>query len=188
MTAPVDHEVTAPPPAGTGPARKAAIVVGVFLVALVALFAFAPDDDDEGGVSALLRQRAPEVSGVAIDGRTFDIDDHRGSWVLVNFFATWCPGCVNEHPDLVDLERWGAENGQLTLVSVVFNDPVPAVDAFFEQRGGTWPVLNSPEVPVEFQVVQIPETFLVSPAGQVVMHIEGEVRATEIVRFIEAAA
>ncbi len=170
-----------------GPARTISIVVGVTLVALIALLAFAGSGDDDERTSLLL-QRTPEVAGIALDGRSFDIDNHRGSWVLVNFFATWCPGCVNEHDDLVELERWGGETGDLQLVSVVFNDPVDRVDEFFAQRGGTWPVLNSPSVPVDFQVAQIPETFLVSPAGQVVLHVQGEVSAPDLIRFIENAS
>lgn len=188
MTDTVDHEATAPITGGLGPARKAAIVVGAVIVAMIGLFLVSsPEDSHDREVTDLLRQRAPEVSGLAIDGRTFDIDDHRGQWVLVNFFATWCPGCVNEHPDLVELEAWGIENNNLELVSVVFNDPVDQVELFFQQRGGTWPVLNSPQVPIEFEVAQIPETFLVSPAGQVVLHVQGEVRSGDIIDFIEAS-
>ncbi|MDH4076575.1 MAG: hypothetical protein OEW29_11615, partial [Acidimicrobiia bacterium] len=47
-------------------------------------------------------------------------------------------------------------------------------------RGGSWPVLDAPEIPIEFQVAQVPETFLVSPAGQVVQHYEGGITADEI--------
>ncbi|MEM7323227.1 MAG: TlpA disulfide reductase family protein [Actinomycetota bacterium] len=169
-------------------ARKVATGVGVVLVALITLLAFAGGEEEQDGVSALLRQRTPEVAGVALDGTPYNIDDHRGDWVLVNFFATWCPGCVNEHPDLVELERWGAERGDLSLVSVVFNDPVDRVEEFFAAQGGGWPVLNSPEVPVEFGVAQIPETFLVSPAGQVVFHVEGEVRAERVIELIEQSS
>lgn len=183
----VDHESVAATGSGGGPARKISIVVGVTLVALIALLAFAGGDEPDG-VSPLLRARVPEVAGTTLSGDSYDIDDHRGSWVLVNFFATWCPGCVNEHPELVELERWGADGGNLDLVSVVFNDPVERVDEFFAERGGTWPILNSPSVPVDFQVAQIPETFLVSPAGQVVLHVEGEVAASEVIRIIEESS
>lgn len=161
--------------------------VGVVVLGLVALLAVsgAPEVDDG---SNLVGARAPAVAGTTLDGDPYDLDDRLGSWVLVNFFATWCAGCVNEHPDLVELERWGAERGDVELVSVVFNDPVDQVQAFFAERGGTWPVLNNPTVPVDYRVAQIPETFLVAPSGRVVVHVEGEVSAPELKRFIEEAS
>ncbi len=173
---------------GMGPARKASIIVGVVVAALIVLFAMGRDDAIDQG-SALLGARAAPVTGELLGGGgSFDIDDHRGSWVLVNFFATWCPPCVAEHPDLVELEAWGAARGDLQLVSVVFNDPPDAVARFFEERGGTWPVIDNPAVAIDYQVAQVPETFLVSPSGQVVLHIEGQLVADDIKRAIEGSS
>lgn len=181
-----DPKPAPPASSGMGPARVTSIVVGVLVAALIVLFAFGRDDVAERG-SGLLGTRAAPVNGEALNGGSFDIDDHRGSWVLVNFFATWCPPCVAEHPDLVELEAWGEERGDLQLVSVVFNDPPDAVARFFDERGGTWPVIDNPTVAVDYRVAQIPESFLVSPAGQVVLHVEGQLAASEIIRTIEGS-
>lgn len=167
-----------------GPARVVSTAVGAILVGLIVLLALAGDETEDGPTS-LLGKRAPAVAGMTLDGEQYNIDDHRGSWVIVNFFATWCPGCVNEHPDLVELEQWGRQRGDLEIVSVVFNDPVEQVQEFFDQRGGEWPVLNNSDISVDYKVAQIPETFLVSPSGQVVVHVAGEVRASEVIRRIE---
>ena len=70
-------------------------------------------------------------------------------------------------------------------MAVVFNDPPDRVAEFFETNGGDWPVLGEPSIPIEFQVAQIPETFLVAPSGQVVQHIQGEVTAAELIATIE---
>lgn len=172
----------------SGTARKISIAVGVVLVGLIGLLAFSGGGDDSGnGSSPLLQQRTPSVAGTTLSGEQFDIDDHRGSWVLVNFFATWCPPCVIEHPELVALEQWGEENN-LELVSIVFNDPAERVETFFAERGGTWPVLNEPSIPIDFSVAQVPETFIVTPSGQVVLHLTGGVEAAELIDFIEAAS
>jgi len=169
---------------GIGPARLTSIAVGIAVAALVVLFAIGRDAPvDE--VSQLLGERTPPVAGATLDGGTYDIDDDRGSWVLVNFFATWCPPCVAEHPELVELERWGAERGDVELVSVVFNDPADRVAEFFAERGGSWPVIDNPDVPVAFHVAQVPETFLVSPAGQVLLHVESQISADEVKKLIE---
>lgn len=170
-----------------GPARVASIVVGLVLVALVGLFALGSGTQEAEDASTLLGERAPLVVGTTLDGESFDIDDYRGSWVLVNFFATWCPGCVIEHDDLVELEAWGAERGDLQLVAVVFNDPPDQVQAFFDERGGSWPVVNEPSIPLDYRVSLIPESFLVSPDGRIVLHVEGEVQADDVQRFIEAS-
>ncbi len=170
---------------GLGPARITSIVVGLVVAFLVVLFALGRDEVVDQA-SDLLGARARPVAGELLGGGgDFDIDDHRGSWVLVNFFATWCPPCVAEHPDLVELEAWGQERGDVQLVSVVFNDPPDRVAQFFAERGGSWPVIDNPTVAVDYRVAQIPESFLVSPSGQIVLHIEGQLAAAEVRRIIE---
>lgn len=165
-------------------ARWIALAVGAALIALIVVLALGPGDRLDQP-SDVLGRRVPAVSGTSLTGETYDIDNARGKWVVVNFFATWCPGCVQEHPELVAFDNWGTETGQAEVVSVVFNDPAEAVEAFFDERGGSWPVLDESRLPIEFQVSQIPETFLVSPSGQVVQHIQGEVDAASLIAVIE---
>ncbi|MEM7337878.1 MAG: TlpA disulfide reductase family protein [Actinomycetota bacterium] len=178
----VDGDARVEPPAPSGRIRWISAGVGLFLVAFIALLALGPDDrldPDDGG--ELLGQRVPEIAAPTLDGGSYDIDDAGGRWVVVNFFATWCVGCINEHPELVELDQWARDTGQAEIVAVVFNDPPEAVAAFFDENGGGWPVVNDPAVPVAFRVSQIPETFLVSPSGQIVQHIQGEVTAEVLI-------
>ena len=118
-------------------------------------------------------------------GGSFDIDDSRGRWVLVNFFSTWCGPCVAEHPELVELEEWGLTNNNLDLVAIVFNDSEANVRAFFEERGGGWPVMNDPQFPIDFQIRAVPETFLVDPSGTVVVHYTGGITVDQVISVIE---
>lgn len=168
----------------TGSIRWVALGVGAFLVALVAVLAVGSGGLDAEG-NDLLGRRVPDIEGTTLDGEPFDIDDHRGEWVVVNFFATWCPGCITEHPELVAFDEWADETGQAELVAVVFNDPAERVEAFFDENGGGWPVVDQPGVAVDFGVAQIPETFVVAPSGQVVRHFRGEVTAAALVATIE---
>ncbi len=169
-------------------ARNSAIVVGGVLVGLIALLAFgAPGRDNETAASQLLGRRVPAISGPTLDGGTYDIDLAAGRWVLINFFATWCAGCITEHPELVALDQWGATNGELELVSVVFDDQPENVAALFEKLGGTWPVLNAPSTAVDFQIRQVPESFLVNPDGVVVAHIISGITADQVIGQIEAS-
>ena len=166
--------------------RWSALAVGVVVVALIVVLALG-SDDRLTDTNDVLGRRVPDVSGETITGERYDIDNARGKWVVVNFFATWCAGCINEHPELLAFDQWATETGQAEVVAVVFNDPVETVEAFFAENGGGWPVLDDPGLPIEFQVAQIPETFVVAPSGQVVQHIQGEVRAGPLIDLIESA-
>lgn len=195
---PSTAEFTAPP--GSDPrstrVRWIAATVGVAVFALIMLFALG-GTEDSGSSSGVLGRRVPEIRGMPIDGLAgysvdpagspieYDVDDHRGNWVLVNFFATWCPPCIAEHPELVELEAWGAGN-DLEIVAIVFNDPnISGIQQFFGEQGGNWPVIDEPRVAVDFQIAQIPESFLVAPSGLVVEHYVGGLDATDVITTVE---
>jgi thiol-disulfide isomerase/thioredoxin len=122
---------------------------------------------------------APAIRGITLTGDAFDLDDHRGRWVVVNFFATWCTGCIIEHPELVTFSERHA-GGDAIVVTVAFDDSPDAVRGFFERAGGGWPVLAGDvgSVPVNYGVTAVPETYLVSPAGYVVDKLVGATGVT----------
>lgn len=167
-------------------ARVTAGVVGVLVLAMVALLAFGAPGGEFDRESSLLGKRVPAMTGQAVDGRAYDIDDLRGEWVLVNFFGTWCPPCVAEHPELVELETWGEDNTRLSLVSVAFNDRPEDVQQFFDDFGGSWPVLDDANLSVSFEIAQVPESFLIAPSGLVVQHFVGGIRADDVQASIVA--
>ena len=168
-------------------ARWIAGAIAVTLVGFIALLAVS-GGEALGRSNRLLGEPVPSVAGDTLDGGSYDIADAGDRWVLVNFFATWCAGCIAEHPELLRFEEWANETGQAEMVAVVFNDPAERVEQFFGENGGDWPVIDTPSVPVSFQVSQIPETFLVSPDGIVVQHIAGEVQADTLIQTIEASS
>lgn len=167
-------------------ARKVAAVVGVIVLGMVALLARGGVGEQPDEASSLLGLRVPAMVGNAVDGREYDVDDLRGEWVLVNFFGTWCPPCVAEHPALVELEAWGEENTRLSLVSVAFNDRPEAVRQFFDERGGEWPVLDDANLSVAFEISNVPESFLIAPSGVVVQHFVGGIEAVDVQQSIIA--
>lgn len=149
--------------------RRTALGVGLVLALLVAVLGWqVAFGDADGPRSELIGKAAPAASGTDLDGEHVDIDQWRGSWVLVNFFATWCVPCIREHPELVEFdERHGDE---VRLVSVAFDDRPEDIERFFDERGGDWPVLTAETggIALDYGVRGVPESFLISPAGQVV--------------------
>ncbi len=168
-------------------ARVVSGVLGLLVIGLlVVLFTRSGDTGPRQASSPLLGRAVPELVGTTLDGSTFDIDSTRGRWVLVNFFASWCIPCQAEHPELVKFSERHAATGDAMMVSVVNGDTEEAVRKFFAEEGGDWPViLDAKTAAVDFVVLQVPESFLVSPAGVVVAKWNGETTADAIDAVIE---
>lgn len=158
------------PTRGGHTARNAAIVVGVVLVALIALLA--TRGTFESASSKKVGQAAPEFSGQTLDGDTFALSQHRGEWVFVNFFATWCGPCRVEHPELVTFARQN-EGEPVQVVSVAFDDQPQAIRDFFAAEGGDWPVIASEtgRTALDYGITGVPETYVVAPSGLIVARI-----------------
>jgi len=159
-----------PPPRRGRTVLFTALGVAVVLAVLVVVFAVAKSGARDTAATPLLDQPAPAVRATTIDGKPFDLSQRKGSWVVLNFFGTWCPPCVQEHPELL---RFATSQAQQTdgaeLVTVVSNDDPAKVRQFFKDNGGTWPVLQDPngEIYVAFGVSKVPETWIVDPNGYV---------------------
>lgn len=123
-----------------------------------------------------------------IDGKSHRLSDFRGKWVVVNYWASWCPPCVEEMPELVEFHERHKDKDAVVL-GVNMDEDVPAEDiaAFVEQFMVTYPVLlNEPNMTVLGPIPGLPTTFLVSPEGTIVAHKLGMVTAEGIESFIAA--
>ena len=167
------------------------LTVAVVLVVFVAVLATSEPATERRSKSPLIGKVAPALVGETLDGGSFDIDDHRGEWVVVNFFATWCQPCVEEHPELVAFDQAHRAAGDATVVSVVYNERPEVVAEFFADRGGEWPVIaDGGLASVDYGVVKVPETYLVTPGGDVVQKYVGGVTRQMIeddIAAVEAA-
>lgn len=150
------------------PARWIALGTAVVVAVLVGILFTRQPATQRLVKSPLVGKLAPEVE-------TFDVDQYRGRFVLVNFFATWCIPCKEEHDDLVRFAAAHPDDGR--VVSVVFSDDPDDVEAFFERRGGDWPILRDEDgaIATAWGVARVPESYLVAPSGRVVGKITGGV-------------
>jgi cytochrome c biogenesis protein CcmG/thiol:disulfide interchange protein DsbE len=172
-----DREPTAPEPRRPRTALIASIAVAVVVGVLVAVLATRDSSSEQATQSPLLGKVAPAVEGMTLDGEQVSLADFRGRWVALNFFASWCVPCLEEHPELLAFDAAHREEGDAALVGVTFDDAADDARAFFEERGGDWPVIDDPEnsIGVAFGVAQVPETFVISPDGIVVQRYAGRV-------------
>ncbi|MGI9578028.1 MAG: TlpA family protein disulfide reductase [Microthrixaceae bacterium] len=170
---------------GRGPVLAVVAVVGVVVLALLLLFGLnLGDSDGPDSSEQVLAKAAPALAGTTTAGEPFEMAELRDRWVLVNFFATWCPPCVAEHPELVEFAELHEEDA--TVVSVAFDEDAPVIEEFFANNGGEWPVIaESAGIPVDWGVLGLPESFLVAPDGTVVEKVEGGVTVEQLEELMD---
>ena len=118
--------------------------------------------------SALIGQPAPAVVAASMDGETIDLDAYRGRPVLINFWASWCFECIEEHRVLMEAqERYGE---RLVIVGILYQDSVADARGFLVRYGdGGWPNLLDPggRLAIDYGVTGVPESFFIDATGVV---------------------
>ncbi|MDG4554275.1 MAG: TlpA disulfide reductase family protein [Candidatus Competibacter sp.] len=155
--------------------HKETVIAGLALVVVLAFSAiwFMPT-----GLRA-----APPLVGQTLDGRTLTLEQLRGKPVLVTFWATTCPSCVEEIPHLIELYRELNPKGLEIIGVAMAYDPPEQVRAMARQRQIPYPiVLDSEErIAREFDNVRLtPTSVLVSPEGRIVHYRLGLLDMSEL--------
>ena len=144
------------------------------LILLVALFATTANAGDTVDFTL------PDLSGKPVS-----LSDFRGKWVVVNYWATWCPPCLEEIPDLVDL--YDNNRDKLVVLGVdheEVNDEY--LREFVESHMISYPILRSEPEPVTplGPVLGLPTTYIISPKGEAMARQEGPVTREAIEKYI----
>ena len=163
-------------------------IVGVVIALLVVLFATRTPVSDKQASSKLIGQRAPELGGQPVLGEKVQAGD--GRWLVVNFFASWCVPCIQEHPELRAFQEEHAEANDATIVSILSGEDTPsAARDFFAKRGGDWPVLTDPDgrTALDYGNIKLPESYVISPNGYVVAKFNGQTTAEALDKVIADA-
>jgi thiol-disulfide isomerase/thioredoxin len=101
-----------------------------------------------------------------INGEAHDLRDYRGKLVLLNFWATWCPPCVEEIPSLGRLQKTFPKD-DLVVLSVDIGESKKEVQAFLQQVPADFPVLLDPDGSTvkQWKVIAFPTTFVIGRDG-----------------------
>jgi peroxiredoxin len=126
---------------------------------------------DAAGALLALRERIYQGNGfslVSMDGKNYALDKLRGKVVLLNFWATWCPPCRKEMPDMEALYQRFQKKGLIVLA--VSDEDRETVTGFLAKTNYTFPVLLDPgrEVNKAYGVEGIPKSFIFDTRGNLV--------------------
>lgn len=132
---------------------------------------------------------APQFSAKALLGQTVDLDALRGKPVLVNFWATTCPGCVKEMPHLAELyAKYGKSGFQLIGVAMDYDPPQQVVE-LVRRKQIQYPIVldTTGSIAKSFGNVRLtPTSFLIAPNGNIVTHRIGEMDIPQLERQIQS--
>jgi cytochrome c biogenesis protein CcmG, thiol:disulfide interchange protein DsbE len=183
-----ETEGTAEPERRRSRTRTIAIVLAP-LALFALLLASGLGKDPRALPSELIGQPAPAFSLPRIDADgTIDSDDLAGQVVVLNYWASWCVPCRQEHDDL-DLawERY-RERGVVVL-GVLFEDTPEGAMGFRRELGGDWPIAADPgsKTAIAYGVFGVPETFVIAPDGTIAAKTTGAVTYPWLTDEIDAA-
>lgn len=121
------------------------------------------------------RQTVPALQGADIAGRAWDLAELKGKVIVLNFWGTWCPPCVEEIPALQALHDTVDDDVQVISVSV--KDSASAVRRFVKSHQVTFPVLLDArgELASRWGLKSVPTTVLIDKQGRPRWRIEGMV-------------
>jgi thiol-disulfide isomerase/thioredoxin len=164
----------APTTGGAPPTRAAAVVAK-------AASATAPEAEAPKPASPSLRIET-------FDGKTFDLAEHRGQWVVINFWATWCNPCLKEIPDL---DAFDKSRKDVDVIGLDYEEIERAdMQAFLKEHVISYPiaVVDVYKPPADFETPRgLPMTYLIAPDGKTARQFLGPVSSADLARAIAAA-
>lgn len=162
---------------------------GLAVVTIAIVFAFSPSL--RNGIGSVdppdKRPAAGELQGVQLNGDSWSLTSEKGKVVLVNLWATWCPPCRAETPDLVRLhERYRSQG--FTVAGVTMDeDPAKAVPGFAKQYKISYPIVVPQESSALVDSTDVlPSSFLIDQHGRVARRYTGMVSEKGLADDIEA--
>ena len=145
--------------------NKETVVAGIALVVVLVFAAvwFMPAG----------QRPAPPLVGQTLDGRTLTLEQLRGQPVLITFWSTTCPSCIQEMPHLVDLYQDLHPKGLEIIGVAMAYDPPEQVRALVEHRQLPYPIVLDTQSRFARAFVDVrltPTTVLISPQGRIAQY------------------
>ncbi len=132
--------------------------------------------------SSLTAHAVPKRIGV--DGLERILEQHSGKVILINFFATWCPPCKKEIPDLVSLARKRSQ--EVVVIGLSIDKKPQLLPAFLREYGVKYEVyVADSELQRLFEVRSIPHNAMFDTEGELVANESGLVTERELNKFID---
>ena len=130
---------------------------------------------------------AVDMPLTAVNGSKVNLNQYQGRWLVVNYWATWCPPCIVEMPELQSFHDEHVDKGAMVIGINAENISGQRLVRFLDDYFITYPnFIAGPTQQSELGLIPgLPTTFMVSPEGEVVARQVGPVTREMIEQFIE---
>jgi cytochrome c biogenesis protein CcmG, thiol:disulfide interchange protein DsbE len=148
--------------------RKVLAAGLAIVVPLIAVLVLNLGRDPHAVISPLVGRPAPPFNLSPLGGGpSVTVEGLRGRPAVINFWATWCGPCLQEHPVLVATAR---ARPDVQFMGVVFDDEPSKVEAFLRQHGAAYTNYVDPggHAAIAYGLAGVPETFFLDAQGTVV--------------------
>jgi peroxiredoxin len=133
-----------------------------------------------------LQARAVDYELPDVNGQIQSLEQHKGKWLVVNYWATWCSTCMKEMPELISLHESNKDN-DIVVVGISFESiEQKNLKEFVSDKSIPYTVLNTEPVRVTplGKVPALPTTYIVDPEGKVVAGDVGIITQQDIEDYI----
>ncbi|MGJ7921153.1 peroxiredoxin family protein [Neobacillus sp. LXY-4] len=160
----------------------AVVLVALFAVAMV----HAMDKEDTKATSQKsgleVGNTPPDFELKTLTGETAKLSDYKGKKVMLNFWATWCPPCKAEMPEMQKFYEANKDNVEILAVNMDTNNDVAG---FVQNTGLTFPILldETNEVNKNYQIVSIPTTFFIDENGVITYRFTGQMKLEDMEKY-----
>lgn len=157
------------------PTRRTALLLGCLVAGIASVQA--ANHELRGGFSVSYKNpAAPHLRLQSFDGREYDLSAMKGRVVFINFWATWCPPCIEEMPTIQNLWADTHDSG-LEVLAVNVGESVDVIRAFLDdfEPKLEFPILLDPDGEA-FQIWRVrglPKTIVVNKHGNIIYEAEG---------------
>lgn len=165
-------------------ALRILLVTTLVILATAGIYLLVGDSDGEPPGEGMISDTlvtAPDFELERLGGRAFRLSEERGKVVVLNIWATWCPPCREEIPDLITIQDEMREQVVVVGVSIDTGDPAD-VEAFSEEFGINYPVVIDDGTVTEKYgpILGIPTTFLIDGSGRLQLKASGMVTREQL--------
>lgn len=167
------------------------LLLGLSVVAvLVAVLASGFQHDPREIASPLINKPAPDFTLKALESGTdgaeqiVKLSSQKGTPVVLNFWATWCIPCQQEHSTLLAVAR--EFGSSVRFYGLVYQDKPESIDAWLNKRGRAYPTLidAGSQAAIAFGVYGVPETFVIDKRGVIREKLTGGVNFDDMSRLL----